>query len=87
MLDMTVEDFTHTRFYQDVLQEGKQEGEGHLIVRQLMRRCGLITPEQKRQILALPLADLERLGEALLDFSGAADLEAWLERYHQNSSE
>ncbi len=91
MLDMTVEDFTHTRFYQDVFKQGedigKQEGEGHLIVRQLMRRCGLITPEQKRQILALPLADLERLGEALLDFSGAADLEAWLERYHQNSSE
>ncbi len=87
MLDMTVEDFTHTRFYQDVLQEGKQEGEGHLIVRQLMRRCGLITPEQKRQILALPLVDLERLGEALLDFSGAADLEAWLERYHQNGQD
>jgi len=84
MLDMTVEDFTHTRFYQDVLLEGKQEGEAHLIVRQLMRRCGLITPEQKQQVLAMPVADLERLGEALLDFSGAADLQDWLEYYHQN---
>jgi hypothetical protein len=33
-----------------------------------MRRCGLITPEQKQQVLAMPVADLERLGEALLDW-------------------
>jgi hypothetical protein len=32
------------------------------------------------QIKALPLAQLEELGEALLDFSQMSDLLAWLDR-------
>jgi hypothetical protein len=36
-------------------------------------------PEPVRsQIAALPIAQLEALGEALLDFSGLSDLETWL---------
>lgn len=79
-----------TRFYQDVLQEGRQVGlqeglqegraeEGRsLVLRQLNRRVGTIAPELKTKIEALTIAQLEDLGEALLDFSSVMDLEAWL---------
>jgi predicted transposase YdaD len=95
-----------TRFYQDVLEEGKQVGlqeglqegrqvglreglkvglqegraeEGRsLILRQLNRRVGTIVPELKTKIEALTIAQLEDLGEALLDFASVTDLEAWL---------
>jgi hypothetical protein len=39
---------------------------------------GFISPAVQVQIKALPLARLEALGEALLDFTGAIDLERWL---------
>jgi hypothetical protein len=40
--------------------------------------CGGLTPSQEARIRALPLPQLEALAEALLDFQGVADLEAWL---------
>ncbi|MFH7030035.1 MAG: Rpn family recombination-promoting nuclease/putative transposase [Heteroscytonema crispum UTEX LB 1556] len=60
--------------YQDILQEG----EFSLVMRQLRRRVGTVPPALQVKIQALPLPVLENLGEALLDFSGLADLEAWL---------
>jgi hypothetical protein len=47
------------------------------ILRQLNRRCGPLSPTITARIEALPLDRLE----ALLDFQGAADLEAWLARH------
>jgi hypothetical protein len=44
----------------------------------LTRRCGSISEAQQAQIRALPRQQLEALGEALLDFTGMADLEGWL---------
>jgi predicted transposase/invertase (TIGR01784 family) len=72
--------------YQDILQEGeqkgrqegRQEGELALILRQLTRRVGTITPEVEAQVRRLSLTQLDNLGEALLDFSLAADLDSWL---------
>jgi hypothetical protein len=49
-----------------------------MILRQLQRRCGPLSTDQLTQIQALPLAELEALAEALLDFQGATDLKAWL---------
>jgi hypothetical protein len=50
-----------------------------LALRQLQRRFGALPPAaQQAQIQALPLAQLEALAEALLDFQGTADLAAWL---------
>jgi len=75
---------------QDGLEEGRQEGrregrrEGRkaeaaaLTVRLLNRRCGPLSPQQQQRIQALPLARLEALADALLDFQGPADLAAWL---------
>ncbi|MEB3332027.1 MAG: DUF4351 domain-containing protein, partial [Synechococcaceae cyanobacterium] len=60
-------------------QEGRQEGELELTLRQLLRRCGPLSAAQEARIRSLPLERLEALAEALLDFRGAEDLEAWLQ--------
>ena len=71
-----------TRFYQDVFaegrQEGKQEGQKDLIIRQLNRRLGEIDASLIERVRGLSIEQLSILGEALLDFSVVADLEAWL---------
>jgi hypothetical protein len=59
--------------------EGEQVGEARLILRQLIlrqltRRLGQVTPEAEAQVRALSLPQLEALGEALLDFSEPDDL-------------
>jgi predicted transposase YdaD len=59
-------------------QEGRQEGELDIALRLLRRRCGELSPQQDRRIRALPLEQLETLAEALLDFQGPDDLNAWL---------
>jgi predicted transposase YdaD len=90
MLDLRTADVTQTRFYQEVFQvrqqegrqigqqEGRQEGETDLVLRLLTRRCGLLSPAQEKQIRGLAIGQLEALGEALLDFTGMADLDNWL---------
>jgi hypothetical protein len=42
-------------------------------------RVGNISPEVQVQIKTLPLARLEALGEALLDFTSAGDFDRWLD--------
>jgi len=59
-------------------QEGRREGEATVTFRLLNRRCGPLSKATTTRIQALPLERLEALAEALLDFSGPADLAAWL---------
>lgn len=76
-----------TRVYQDAKAEGKAEGvnegrqaEGRsMISRQLLRRFGTLSSEVNAAVIGLPLAKLEDLGEALLDFREISDLMNWLE--------
>ena len=80
--------------YQEILQEGEVKGKAEgkaegrweeaqaLILRQLSRRIGELAPEVKVQVQALSLAQLESLGDALLDFSRPADLLSWLQDHH-----
>jgi len=58
--------------------EGKQEEAVTLILRLLKRRVGEIGAEVQQQVSAMPLEKLEELGEALLDFTEANDLQNWL---------
>jgi predicted transposase/invertase (TIGR01784 family) len=76
-----------TRVYQEAKAEGELIGEARgeakeqaLILRLLKRRVGTVSIDLEAQIKALPLAQLEELGEALLDFSQMSDLVAWLDR-------
>ena len=79
MLDLRDATLKQTRFYQEVLEEGRQEGEAELVLRLLARRCGTLSEAQQAQVRALPQEQLE----ALLDFAGMADLEVWLESHGQ----
>jgi hypothetical protein len=74
---------TEQRGRQMGVQEGRQEGELALILRQITRRIGTIAPQRETQIRNLSLGQLEELGEALLDFSQASDLENWLKGYSE----
>ena len=66
-----------TRWLQG-LQEGLQEGRS-LILRQLTRKFGQLSPQICDQIELLSLEQLEALSEVLLDFSSLADLTRWLQ--------
>jgi predicted transposase/invertase (TIGR01784 family) len=84
-----------TKVYQEGVEEGEERGvlkgrtEGEqtgalqearsLILRQLTRRIGKVSPTIRSQVESLPLAQLESLGEALLDFTSVVDLEGWLQ--------
>ena len=78
-------DLRHTRVAQEWIEEGRLEGaaqgEAKVMLRQLNRRCGPLADVTTARIQALPLKQLEALAEALLDFSGPADLAAWLEEH------
>jgi predicted transposase YdaD len=90
-------DLRHTRAAQEWIaegrQEGRQEGEAQgeargraaeaaaVTLRLLNRRCSPLSEATTARIHALPLEQLEALAEALLDFSGPADLTAWLEEH------
>jgi predicted transposase YdaD len=67
-----------TRVYREAVAEGEVKEGQTLILRQLNRRVGKISIDLESQIKTLPLAQLEELGEALLDFSQMDDLVAWL---------
>jgi Domain of unknown function (DUF4351) len=68
-------------------QRGEQRGERRgevkeaqsLILRQLNRRVGNISIDLETRVKALQLAQLEELGEELLDFGQIGDLLAWLD--------
>jgi predicted transposase YdaD len=84
------QELRHSRAAQELLAEGRQEGQqegeaqgrrveaASMTLRQLTHRCGTLSPATTARIQALPLEQLEALGLALLDFSGADDLAAWL---------
>ena len=87
---ITLEDFSQSVAYKEIfglgeergleqgLEQGLKTGELEITLRLLQRRCGGLTASQEAQIRALPLPQLEALAEALLDFQGTDDLEAWL---------
>jgi predicted transposase/invertase (TIGR01784 family) len=87
------ESLRETRFYQDVLEEGRQEGrqvglqegqqkgEVSIALRLLKKRFGPIAPETVQQIEALSLHEVEDLADALLDFRSLNDLHNWLQSH------
>ncbi len=60
--------------------EGQQQEAAALVLRLLRRRLGALSAEAESRIRALPVAELEALGEALLDWRTPAELMAWLQR-------
>ena len=61
------------------LRQGRQEGERSLVLRLLNRRIGEIGRRMQNSITKLPIAQIEALSEALLDFTSTDDLKRWLD--------
>jgi Domain of unknown function (DUF4351) len=59
--------------------KGRQDEGQALILRQLNRQVGNVSLEVETRVKALSLAQLEDLGEALLDFDRMTDLLTWLD--------
>jgi len=57
---------------------GRQQGQVEIVLRQLGRRLGRVSAAEKKAVRMLPLAKIEALGEALLQFDFRADLTSWL---------
>jgi predicted transposase YdaD len=76
------QELRHSRAAQELLAEGQAQGRraeaASMTLRLLTHRCGPLSPATTARIQSLPLEQLEALGLALLDFSGADDLAAWL---------
>ena len=70
-----------TSWKEQGIAQGRQEGELVIIMRLLARRIGAISPEIQARVQELPVSQLEDLGEALLDFTHAPDLEEWLRQH------
>ena len=80
--------------YQSIFREGEERGleqgleqgliEGRaaegkaLVLKQLTRKLGNLSPELSAKVSDLSLERLEALAEDLLDFTSMADLESWL---------
>ena len=79
---LDLQELRHFRAAQELIKEGKAEGRraeaASMTLRQLSRRCGPLSEASTARIQALPLEWLEPLADALLDFSVAANLAAWL---------
>ena len=84
MLGLNLEE---SRVYQDAkavgreegLQVGLQAGQSALVLRLLTRQVGKVPVASQTIVRSLPLADLEELGEALLEFTQLTDLVIWLQ--------
>ncbi|MEY3402912.1 MAG: hypothetical protein RLZZ86_2528 [Cyanobacteriota bacterium] len=73
-----VSDIKQTRVYQEAKQEGRQNGEMILLIRQLSKKFGKLKDIYIENINSLKIEQLEKLAEALLDFTEINDLETWL---------
>ncbi len=80
---LQLSDLKHTRVYQEGKEEGREEGreqEGLKIVLSLLQyRLGSLDAGLKEQVERLSLEQVERLGQALLDFARPNDLVIWLQ--------
>lgn len=63
------------------LQIGEQHGRVAVIQRQLTRRFGPLPAAMAAQLPTLSLAELDQLGDALLDFNSVDDLTRWLAQH------
>ena len=69
-----------TSWMEQGIERGEKREALSLILRQLTRRVGVISPELESQIQELSLTELETLAEDLLDFNSVEDLQQWLVR-------
>ena len=73
--------YTMTSWEEKGIEKGMVKASRSLILRLLTRKIGSVSDLSRTQINNLSIAQLELLGEALLDFGTIVDLTTWLERH------
>lgn len=87
MLALNDVELKQTRFYQEIAEEERQEGrqeECIALLTRMLRRKFNQQPELEQtlqRLPELPLACLEDLADALLDFTSLNDLQLWLQKH------
>jgi hypothetical protein len=64
-------------------RESREAGKAELVIKLLNRKTGKVSDEILAKIEALPIEQLEKLGEDLLDFTGSGALADWLQQYDE----
>jgi Domain of unknown function (DUF4351) len=73
----SVMEITTSWMEQGTIQGRESEGRG-LVIKQLTRKLGNLSPELLARVNGLKLDRVEALAEDLLDFTSVGDLERWL---------
>ena len=72
-----------TQVGKELIEQGIEQGEEKIILKQAKARFPKLTRKQEDQIRALSAAQLEELAVALLDFKTLTDLNNWLKEAQQ----
>jgi hypothetical protein len=64
--------------YLEQISQAEQRGRIEVLLRQLNRQVGKLAPASEQQVIALSVAQIGDLGEALLNFHNEEDLLLWL---------
>jgi hypothetical protein len=67
-----------TSWMEKGIVQGRESGERSLVIRQLTRKFGNLSPELLARVNSLSIDRVEALAEDLLDFTSVGDLERWL---------
>jgi predicted transposase/invertase (TIGR01784 family) len=63
------------------IERGMERGKSELIVRNMRRLIGEISPDIQTQICELNLENLDNLGDAMFNFESVSDLLTWLQEH------
>ena len=69
------------------MERGMERGKSELIVRNMRRLIGEISPDIQTRICELNLENLDNLGDAMFDFESFSDLVTWLQQHSRNSTD
>ena len=68
-------------------QKALKRGKSELILRQMTRRIGELSPDIQTRICELNLENLDNLGDEMFNFGSISDLVTWLQENSRNSSD
>jgi predicted transposase YdaD len=67
-------------------QEGRKEGRDELILKQLKKRFGNLSPAIERKLNESGVDVLDRFGESIFDFESLEDAERWWEDFENSGN-
>ncbi len=68
-------------------QEGRKEGAGNMLVKQINRRFGKVPPLLRQQLMNADPELLDKFGESIFEFEDLEDAETWWVIYGNTHSD